>query len=184
MSHDVMRILNAAVAAAKWHAHQRRKGAAEEPYINHLLEVASLVAEATGGRDSNLIIAALLHDAIEDQAVPRATIAAMFGEDVAALVAEVTDDKSLEESVRKRLQVEHAVHKSNRAKVLKLADKISNVRDITVSPPAGWSLERRRDYVRWGREVAAGLAGVSPALEKQFQRVADDADNANRGSGS
>jgi guanosine-3',5'-bis(diphosphate) 3'-pyrophosphohydrolase len=136
MSHDMMRTLNAAVAAAKWHARQRRKGAAEEPYLNHLLEVASLVAEATHGRDTNLIIAALLHDAIEDQAVPRATIAAMFGEDVAALVAEVTDDKSLDEGVRKRLQVEQAPHKSARAKILKLADKISNVHAIAVGPPA------------------------------------------------
>jgi (p)ppGpp synthase/HD superfamily hydrolase len=108
----------------------------------------------------------------------------MFGEDVAALVAEVTDDKSLDEGVRKRLQVEQAPHKSARAKILKLADKISNVHAIAVSPPANWPRERRRDYIRWGREVVAGLAGASPALEQKFQRVADDADKANRGDGS
>lgn len=183
MSHDVIRTLNAAVAAAKLHTRQRRKGAAEEPYINHLLEVATLVAEATDGRDTNLIIAALLHDAIEDQAMPRSGIAAMFGEDVAALVEEVTDDKSLAAAVRKRLQVENAPHKSTRAKILKLADKISNVRAIAVSPPADWSPARRRAYVRWGRDVVAGLAGAAPTLERQFERVADAAEEAARESG-
>jgi (p)ppGpp synthase/HD superfamily hydrolase len=178
MSDELTRILNAALTAARWHAQQRRKGAAEEPYINHLLEVARLVAEATQGNDSNLIIAALLHDAIEDQGVARATIATMFGEDVAALVAEVSDDKTLPRATRKRLQVEQAPGKSSRAKILKLADKISNVQAIAVSPPADWSRERRRDYIRWGRDVVAGLAGVSPALERQFARVAAEAERA------
>ena len=94
-------VLKAADAAARWHVHDRRKGAAREPYINHLLEVGSLVAEATNGQDPNLVIAALLHDAIEDQEAPCEMIADSFGEDVAALVQEVTDDKSLDKAVRK-----------------------------------------------------------------------------------
>ena len=105
-------VLKAADAAARWHVNQKRKGAAQEPYINHLLEVASLVADATDGKDPDLVIAALLHDAIEDQEVPREMIAEAFGEEVAALVEEVTDDKSLEKSERKRKQVEHASSKS------------------------------------------------------------------------
>src|SRR3954470_18387885 len=121
-------VLKAADAAARWHVHDRRKGVAEEPYINHLLEVASLVAEATDGQDPNLVIAALLHDAIEDQEVPREMIADSFGEDVAELVEEVTDDKTLERHARKRAQVETAPSKSPRAKLLKLADKGSNLR--------------------------------------------------------
>ena len=129
-------------AGTYWHVHDRRKGAAEEPYINHLLEVASLVAEATDGQDPHLVIAALLHDAIEDQEVPREMIADSFGEDVAALVQEVTDDKSLDKAVRKRKQVETASKKSPRAKTLKLADKISNLRAITASPPPDWSIKR------------------------------------------
>jgi GTP diphosphokinase / guanosine-3',5'-bis(diphosphate) 3'-diphosphatase len=87
-------VLRAADAAARWHVHQRRKGAAEEPYVNHLLEVASLVAEATQGKEPDLVIAALLHDAIEDQEVPAELIAREFGENVCGLVKEVTDDKS------------------------------------------------------------------------------------------
>ena len=136
-------VLRAADAAARWHADQRRKGEAKEPYINHLLEVAYLVAEATEGRDPNLVIAALLHDAIEDQGVSRETIAEMFGEDVAGLVWEVTDDKRLPKAERKRLQEETAASKSPRAKVLKLADKTSNLRALAASPPADWSAERR-----------------------------------------
>ena len=88
-------VLKAADAAARWHVHHRRKGPAEEPYINHLLEVAMLVAEATSGTDTNLVIAALLHDAIEDSEVPQELIAENFGDDVASIVVEVTDDKSL-----------------------------------------------------------------------------------------
>src|ERR1700724_736009 len=116
-------VMKAADAAARWHVHQRRKGAAKEPYINHLLEVAALVADATEGKDPNLVIAALLHDAIEDCEVPYRLIAEAFGADVADLVAEVTDDKKLEKAERKRHQVATALKKTDRAKVLTLADK-------------------------------------------------------------
>jgi GTP diphosphokinase / guanosine-3',5'-bis(diphosphate) 3'-diphosphatase len=161
MAKEWIAVLGAADAAARWHVHQRRKGAAEEPYVNHLLEVATLVAEASEGNDPNLVIAALLHDAIEDQEVPRSVIAETFGEDVARLVEEVTDDKSLEKQERKRRQIEDAPKKSHRAKVLKLADKTSNLRAIAASPPPGWSVKRRLDYVKWARDVVRGLTGVS-----------------------
>jgi hypothetical protein len=111
------KVLKAADAAARWHVHQRRKGAAQEPYINHLLEVATLVAEATGGTDQDLVIAALLHDAIEDCEVPRELIAKSFGTEVAELVAEVTDDKTLAKEHRKNMQAETAHKKSPKAKV-------------------------------------------------------------------
>ena len=101
-------VLRAADAAARWHVNQRRKGAAQEPYVTHLLEVAMLVAEATAGADPNLIVAALLHDTIEDQGVTREEIAAQFNDDVADLVVEVTDNKKLPKAERKRLQIEHA----------------------------------------------------------------------------
>jgi guanosine-3',5'-bis(diphosphate) 3'-pyrophosphohydrolase len=165
--------LIAAHAAARWHAKQRRKGSAGEPYINHLLEVAALVHEATGGNDPDLIVAALLHDAIEDQGISRGTIAEQFGEDVASLVEEVTDDKSLPSDVRKRLQVEQAGKKSTRAKILKLADKISNVTAIGADPPPDWSVERQRQYVQWGRDVVAGLRGASAPLETKFDHSAE-----------
>src|SRR3954447_26827036 len=127
-------VLRAADAAARWHAHQRRKGAAKEPYVNHLLEVASLVAEATQGNDPDLVVAALLHDAIEDQQVPSELIAREFGSKVAGIVEELTDDKSLDKADRKRLQVETAGKKSREAKLIKLADKTSNLRAVANSP--------------------------------------------------
>src|SRR6516225_4169607 len=110
----LFQVLKAADAAAKWHVHQRRKGPAQEPYINHLLEVAMLVAEATDGTDTNLVIAALLHDAIEDCEVPRELIVESFGEDVASIVEEVTDDKTLPKAKRKLIQIETAPMKSPR----------------------------------------------------------------------
>jgi GTP diphosphokinase / guanosine-3',5'-bis(diphosphate) 3'-diphosphatase len=156
-----LQVLKAADAAARWHVHQRRKGPADEPYINHLVEVAMLVAEATGGVDTNLVIAALLHDAIEDCEVPRELIAETFGEEVASIVEEVTDDKTLPKAARKNAQIETAATKSPKAKILKLADKTSNLRAIAASAPSDWSVKRRIEYVRWAREVVEGLRGVS-----------------------
>jgi GTP diphosphokinase / guanosine-3',5'-bis(diphosphate) 3'-diphosphatase len=173
-----IKVLKAADAAARWHVHQRRKGAAQEPYINHLLEVAMLVAEATDGKDPELIVAALLHDAIEDQEVPKSVITEAFGKDVAGLVDEVTDDKTIDKQERKRLQVEHADKKSQRAKILKLADKTSNLRAITVSPPPNWSVQRRLEYVDWARSVAKGLASVSQWLEGEFEQAAKEAERS------
>jgi guanosine-3',5'-bis(diphosphate) 3'-pyrophosphohydrolase len=166
-----IKVLRAADAAARWHFHQRRKGAAKEPYINHLLEVATLVAEATEGKDPNLVIAALLHDAIEDCEVPKKLIAETFGTDVADLVVEVTDDKTLEKDERKKRQVESAHKKTDRAKVLKLADKTSNLRALVSSPAPDWSVRRRIEYIEWARKVVEGLRGASPSLEKQFDEA-------------
>src|SRR5436190_458261 len=161
-------VLKAADAAARWHVHDRRKGPAEEPYINHLLEVASLVAEATDGTEPELVIAALLHDAIEDQEVPRELIASTFGETVARLVEEVTDEKTLPKEQRKTIQEQTAGAKSSGAKLLKLADKISNLRAIAMSPPADWSVRRRLEYVSWARRVISGLEGTNEFLENLF----------------
>jgi guanosine-3',5'-bis(diphosphate) 3'-pyrophosphohydrolase len=122
--------------------------------------------------DVNLVIAALLHDAIEDQAISRSLIAEQFGDDVASLVEEVTGDKSLPKAVRKRLQ-EHASEKSNRAKILKLADKISNVA-IGRDPPPDWSIRRQREYIQQGRDLVAGLRGASAQLEVQRYDTKDE----------
>jgi (p)ppGpp synthase/HD superfamily hydrolase len=167
--------MRAADAAARWHVHQRRKGSAQEPYINHLLEVAKLVTEATGGTDPNVVIAALLHDAAEDQNVTPDTIASEFGKHVTEIVMEFTDDKSLPKAERKRKQVETAGHKSREAKLIKLADKTSNLRAVANSPAPDWSVQRRLEYVDWAKQVVAGLRGTSPWLEDQFDDAADRA---------
>ena len=164
-------ILGAAAFAAERHAGQRRKGAAAEPYINHLLEVANLVSQALSGPDTNLLVAALLHDVVEDAGVTNRELAEQFGEDVASLVAEVTDDKSLPKAERKRLQVVNAPHKSVRAQMIKLADKISNVRSILDSPPADWKVERRREYLAWAKQVVAALSAPNATLKAQFEEL-------------
>jgi (p)ppGpp synthase/HD superfamily hydrolase len=165
-------ILKAAAIAADWHKEQRRKGATAEPYVNHLLEVAALVAEADPG-NTDLIVAALLHDAIEDQKKTYEEIAAIFGDRVAGLVVEATDDKSLPKEERKRLQVVTAPKKSRDAKLLKLADKTSNLRSIAASPPAHWPVERRLAYIEWANAVAASLVGISDWLDQQFEEARD-----------
>lgn len=158
-------------AAAK-HVMQRRKGVAAEPYVNHLTEVADLVARATDGADLDLVVAAVLHDTVEDTDTSPEEIAARFGARVAGLVGEVTDEKSLPKAARKQAQVDHAAHASPGAKIIKLADKTSNLRAMAFSPPKGWPAERRAEYLDWARRVVAGCRGANPWLEAQFDAAA------------
>ena len=164
-------ILRAASFAARVHATHRRKGAAAEPYVNHVLEVAEILA--THAAPTAAIIAGLLHDTVEDSdadPIPTtlAAIEAAFGPAIAGIVAEVSDDKSLPKEVRKGLQVRHAPKASAAAKQVKLADKIANLRTILASPPAGWNHARRLEYVGWAGRVAAGAKGANPALDALF----------------
>jgi guanosine-3',5'-bis(diphosphate) 3'-pyrophosphohydrolase len=130
---DILLISRAWNFSAQRHVNQKRKGEAQEPYVNHLAEVAELVATATEGRDANLVAAAVLHDTVEDTATFPAELASVFNADIANLVAEVTDNKKLSKAERKKLQVEHAAAKSERAKIIKLADKTSNLRSLVKS---------------------------------------------------
>lgn len=180
----MMLVTKAYRCASVWHSEQRRKGEAAEPYINHLAEVADLVSEATGGSDINLIAAAVLHDAIEDAGITHEQLAAEFNRDIADLVLEVTDDKSLPKAERKRLQVEMAPRKSPRAKMLKIADKTSNLRAILSSPPADWSGQRKLEYVEWAKAVVAGARGHSSDLERRFDDVANALETALLASGA
>lgn len=170
--HDVMK---AAHFAAQRHSGQRRKGAAAEPYVNHLLEVAELVSSVLPEPDTNLVIAALLHDTVEDVGVTKEDLIQAFGTDVAELVLEVTDDKSLPKAERKRLQIVNAPKKSVRAQIIKLADKISNLRAMLSSPPADWSVERRREYFKWAKQVVDGLGAPNQILKAEFERLSQKA---------
>lgn len=161
-------LLKALRYASQKHSDQRRKNAKASPYINHPIQVAQILWDVAGVRDPSLLIAAILHDTIEDTDATPEEIRTAFGEEVLALVLEVTDDKSLPKQTRKRLQVEHAPHKSYKAKLLKIADKISNVGDIISWPPRDWSLERRQEYLLWTEKVVAGLRGVNEKLEGQY----------------
>ncbi|HEX7285205.1 MAG TPA: HD domain-containing protein [Candidatus Angelobacter sp.] len=167
----VQRILAAARFAAEKHAGQKRKGDAAEPYINHLIEVAELIAASSAVLDVNLVMAGFLHDSVEDVGVTAAELEETFGPDVTSLVLEVTDDKSLPKEARKALQVKSAPKKSPRAQTLKLADKISNLRAILASPPRDWSTQRKREYFEWARDVIAGLQSPNRKLKEEFDRT-------------
>jgi (p)ppGpp synthase/HD superfamily hydrolase len=164
-------LMDAAYFAAEKHAQQRRKGVAAEPYINHLLEVAALVASTTPEPDVTTVAAALLHDCIEDAGVTKQELVERFGAEVAGVVAEVTDDKSLKKEERKRLQIVNAPKKSARAALVKLADKVSNLRAVLNSPPADWSDERRTQYFAWAKAVVDGLPGANPLLKAEFDAL-------------
>jgi len=164
-------ILDCLAFAADKHRDQRRKNADATPYINHPIALARVLSLEAGIDDPATLCAALLHDTIEDTKTTREELAARFGEAIAAIVAEVTDDKSLDKAERKRLQVEHAAHISRPAQRVKLADKICNLRDVASQPPAGWPLERKREYFDWAKAVVDRLRGADPKLEAIFDQA-------------
>ncbi|MHB1099272.1 MAG: HD domain-containing protein [Burkholderiales bacterium] len=164
-------IIRALAFSAHKHRDQRRKDHKASPYINHPIALANVLVNEAGITDPVTICAALLHDTIEDTETTADELLEAFGPDVLGVVLEVTDDKALLKADRKRAQVEHAAGKSDRAKLVKLADKISNLRDIVSSPPADWSDQRKSDYFVWAKEVVNQLRGVHPELEELFDSV-------------
>jgi guanosine-3',5'-bis(diphosphate) 3'-pyrophosphohydrolase len=167
---DAARLLAAAEFAAFKHREQRRKGVRGSPYINHPLAVANTLARLGGVDDADVLAAAILHDTIEDTNTTEAEIERAFGRAIASVVAEVTDEKGQSKALRKRMQVAHAPHLSAQAKLVKLADKICNLRDIVARPPS-WDLKRKQEYFDWAKQVVDGLRGVHPELEAEFDRV-------------
>lgn len=160
--------VKAVAFAADKHRTQRRKDADASPYINHPIALANVLANEGGVTDVVVLSAAVLHDTIEDTNTTAEELTAIFGAKITATVLDVTDDKSLDKHVRKQRQIEHAPHISKEAKLVKLADKICNLRDILASPPADWSPERKQGYFDWAAKVVAGVRGVHPELEALF----------------
>jgi guanosine-3',5'-bis(diphosphate) 3'-pyrophosphohydrolase len=157
--------------SADRHRDQRRKDVQHSPYINHPIELAEKLWEVGGVRDQVPLIAAILHDTLEDTETTPDEIRALFGEKILSVVLEVTDDKSLPSQVRKQRQIDHAPHISAEAKLVKLADKICNLYDLIHSPPQLWTLGRRQDYLLWTEQVVAGLRGTNPALENHYDEL-------------
>jgi GTP diphosphokinase / guanosine-3',5'-bis(diphosphate) 3'-diphosphatase len=172
---DLHRILAAAIFATCKHQRQVRKDARQSPYVTHPLQVAQILWEVGGVRDVKTLIAAVLHDTIEDTPTTQAEVREDFGEEVLQIVLEVTDDKSLEKMTRKHMQVIHAPQLSQPARLIKLGDKLVNCRDILQNPPKNWSLDRRRNYIQWGADVIAKIRGTNTALEEAFDQVLCDA---------
>lgn len=168
-------LLQAAAFAADRHTGQHRKDAERSPYINHPLQVAAVLAVEAGIEETSTLVAALLHDTVEDTNTTLAELEAAFGPEVAGIVAEVTDDKSLPQQERKELQVQHAPHISRQAKLVKMADKICNVRDIGGRPPADWLQARRVEYLDWTERVVAGCRGVNQRLERLYDEALEAA---------
>ena len=164
-------ILRAVAFAAHKHRDQRRKDKDASPYINHPIQLATVLWEEGGVRDPEVIAAALLHDTLEDTETTWQELRGVFGEEIADVVLEVTDTKWIKKALRKRLQVARAAHSSDNAKLVKLADKICNLRDIGAHPPAGWSLQRKQQYFDWAKEVVDQLRGTHPELERRFDEV-------------
>ena len=164
-------LVHAAAFASFKHRKQRRKDVEATPYINHPLALAEVLAREGGVRDPVVLVAALLHDTIEDTETTCEELVEQFGVEVADIVVEVTDDKSLPKAERKRRQVEHAPQLSARARLVKLADKICNLRDVAAAPPADWALERRQGYFDWAKSVVDGLRGAHAEMERLFDEA-------------
>lgn len=169
--HELEVVLKALAFAAHKHRDQRRKDPEASPYINHPIALANVLVNEGGIVDLETLCAALLHDTIEDTETTEDELAEEFGVTISSLVMEVTDDKSLPKADRKYLQIEHAPHLSGKAKALKLADKICNLRDVAACPPTEWSLDRRQAYFDWAKDVIDGVRGDYSLLEKVFDEA-------------
>lgn len=164
-------LISAVAFAAHKHRDQRRKDAAASPYINHPIGLADVLANEAGVTDINVLCAAVLHDTIEDTETSAEELERHFGSKIAGIVCELTDDKTLPKADRKRLQIEHAGHASHEARLVKLADKVCNLRDILASPPADWPAQRKRDYFDWAAQVVDQIRGTHPPLEAAFDKI-------------
>ena len=164
-------IVRALEFAAHKHREQKRKDVNASPYINHPIQLANVLVLEGRVSDPVVIAAALLHDTIEDTQTTWQELRGAFGDEVADIVLEVTDTKWIAKTARKRLQVAKARHASEKAQLVKLADKICNVRDVAAHPPAGWSLERRREYFEWAKAVVDRLRGAHAVLERKFDEA-------------
>lgn len=168
---DTGLVLRAARFAAWKHRDQRRKGRGAVPYINHPLDLAHVLWFEGGVTDPVILAAALLHDTLEDTQTALQELQGEFGERVAAIVMEVTDEPTINWRARKKLQISRARLASVEAKQVKLADKICNLRSMISSPPNGWTIERQRAYFDWSKEVVDQLRGVNPELEQRFDQI-------------
>ena len=165
---DLKLLLKALSFATHKHRDQRRKDVCASPYINHPIILANILCNEANVTDIEVICGALLHDTVEDTETTPEELEHKFGASIMAIVLEVTDDKDKSKVERKQAQIDHAAAISDKAKLVKLADKISNLRDVGVNPPAGWSLQRRQEYFDWAKQVIDQLRGVHPQLEKIF----------------
>jgi len=168
---NVVALLDALEFAAVKHRNQTRGDVDESPYVNHLIAVAHILAAEGVVVDEGALVAAVLHDTVEDTDTTFEELTARFGAAVSGLVREMTDDKSLPKAVRKQHQINHAPGASALAKQLKIADKIANIRDIVSTPPADWSHDRKLEYFAWAEQVVAGCRGINPELERAFDEA-------------
>jgi guanosine-3',5'-bis(diphosphate) 3'-pyrophosphohydrolase len=175
MKSELALLLEALAFAAHKHRDQRRKDPAASPYINHPIALANVLVNEGGVTDEEVLAAALLHDTVEDTATTSEELEEVFGARIARIVAEVTDDKALPKAERKRLQVEHAAQLSPEAKLVKLADKICNLRDVAERPPASWDLARRREYFDWAKSVIDQLRGATGEEMRKLEAAFDAA---------
>ena len=170
--------------AADKHHNQKRKNKEQTPYINHPIRVVNLLTGIGKITDIPTLCAAVLHDTIEDTGTKYGEIKQEFGEEIADMVREVTDDKSLSKIERKRLQIKNAPHKSTGAKLVKLADKLDNLLDLNLDAPVGWSADAVHGYFVWAYKVVEGLrgtnAGLEDALDALFQNKLVDGEDLDK----
>ena len=168
---EIKLLVRAIAFASEKHSTQRRKDAAASPYINHPIALVDVLANEGNVTNIDTLCAAALHDTIEDTTTTADELKSIFGEKITSIVLELTDDKSLPKHVRKEKQIEHAPHCSPEAKLVKLADKICNLRNIITAPPADWSAERKQEYFDWATRVINGLRGSNSELESIFSNL-------------
>lgn len=168
---DLKLVLKALAFAADKHRDQRRKDVDASPYINHPISLANILCNEGHVTDTETICSALLHDTVEDTETTADELEQVFGKSIRNIVMDVTDDKTLPKAARKQAQIDLAAHISEKAKFVKLADKISNLRDVRYNAPTNWSLQIKQEYFDWAQKVVNNIRGIHPGLETIFDEI-------------
>lgn len=166
----MQQIFKALQYASIKHKGQIRKGRDRAAYINHPIAVANTIINVGKIEDENTIIAALLHDVIEDTDTTEQDISEAFNSEIAQIVLEVSDDKHLSIEERKALQIKNAPHLSDEAKIIRVADKICNIRDVIDFPPITWNKKRKIIYLNWTRNIVDQIRNTNISLETLFDK--------------
>ncbi|KAM3718084.1 Guanosine-3',5'-bis(diphosphate) 3'-pyrophosphohydrolase MESH1 [Dirofilaria immitis] len=173
ITYDTSLIIKAVDLAARRHRQQRRKDAIQTPYVNHPIGVAYILTNEGQITDTATIIAAILHDIVEDTKTTDKEIRETFGDEVADIVKECTVVKSVKREIRMKSQLQKASELSHKAKLVQLADKLYNIRDIERCIPFGWTKQNVTEYVLFAKNLLSSIRGIHGPLENAL----DDAIN-------
>jgi len=171
---DAEAVLGAAIFATEKHKSQVRSNEKKTPYIIHPIEVADLVMKIGHVYDKDVLITALLHDVMDDTQTTYEQITSLYGTKVSSYLEEMTSKQGLSLKEQKKQQIMQAFRQNPSVAIIKLSDKLSNLKTLATSPPPSWSRDRIDQYFQWAQTVIENLPESNQLLKKAVKNVISD----------